>query len=97
MPTENKSKEAKFGAAAAAAPAITEDLSEAIEGSIDKQPGEEVRSVRVYGDHYRCNWWVRDVTPGPVYFNCGRITRSKFLRVTRTGDELVIEDMSTPS
>jgi hypothetical protein len=32
-----------------------------------------------------------------VYFNVGRITRSKFLRVTRTGDELVIEDMSTPS
>ena len=54
MQTENKSGGAKGGAAGA-----TEDLSEAIEGSIDKQPGEEVRSVRVYGDHYRCNWWVR--------------------------------------
>ena len=92
MQTEKKTADAKPVAAAA-----PEDLSDAIEGSIDKQPGEEVRSVRVYGDHYRCNWWVRDVTPGAVYFNCGRITRSKFLRVTRTGDELVIEDMSTPS
>ena len=97
MPTENKTVDAKPSAAKPAAAAVAEDLSEAIEGSIDKQPGEEVRSVRVYGDHYRCNWWVRDVTPGPVYFNCGRITRSKFLRVTRTGDELVIEDVSTPS
>ena len=97
MPIENKSKEAKFGAAAVAVPAVTEDLSQAIEGSIDKQPGEEVRSVRVYGDHYRCNWWVRDVTPGPVYLNVGRIRRSKFLRVTRSGDGLAIVDVSQRS
>ncbi len=75
----------------------TEDLSEAIEGSIEKQPGEDVRSVRVYGDHYRCNWWVRDVSPGPVYLDALRITRSKFLRATRSGEKLVIEDLSRPS
>jgi hypothetical protein len=70
-----------------------EDLSKAIRDSIDRQPGEEVRSVRVYGDHYRCNWWVRDVTSGPGYVHVGRITRSRFLHVTRRGDELVIIDL----
>ena len=94
MQTDGKSGNAKIRAASADA---TEDLSAAIEGSIDKQPGEEVRSVRVYGDHYRCNWWVRDLTPGPVYLNVGRITRSKFLRVTRSGDGLAIVDVSSPS
>jgi hypothetical protein len=77
--------------------APSEDLSAAIEGSIDKQLGEEVRSVRVYGDHYRCNWWIRDVTPGAAYLNVGRITRSKFLRVTRAGDQLNIVDVSDRS
>ena len=71
----------------------TEDLSKAIRDSIDRQPGEEVRSVRVYGDHYRCNWWVRDATTGPGYVHAGRITRSKFLHVTRHGDEIVIVDV----
>ena len=94
MQTDRKSGDATLRAAS---PAATEDLSAAIEGSIDRQPGEEVRSVRVYGDHYRCNWWARDVTPGPVYLNVGRITRSKFLRVTRSGDGLAIVDMSNPS
>lgn len=73
--------------------AAPEDLSTAIRDFIDRQPGEEVRSVRVYGDHYRCNWWVRDVTAGPGYVHVGRISRSKFLHVTRRGDELVIVDV----
>jgi hypothetical protein len=81
----------------AGATATPDDLSAAIEGSIDKQPGEEVRTVRVYGDHYRCNWWIRDITPGPAYLHVGRITRSKFLHVTRKGDDLVIVDLSNPA
>jgi hypothetical protein len=93
MPAENNGVDATASAGGGA----VEDLSEAIEGSIDKQPGEEVRSVRVYGDHYRCNWWVRDAAPGPAYFNVGRITRSKFLRVTRTGDDLLIVEVNDPT
>ena len=79
---------------AATVTSTMEDLSTAIEGLVDKRPGEEVRSVRVHGDHYRCNWWVRDAAPGPVYLNVGRISRSKFLHVTRSGDHLVIVDVS---
>jgi hypothetical protein len=77
--------------------AATEDLSEAIEASLEKGSGEEVRSVRVFDDHYRCNWWVRDGAPGPTYLNTGRIIRSKFLRAIMTGEKLVIEDVSSHS
>ena len=74
----------------------TADLSDAIEGTVDKEPDEEVRSVRVFGNHYRCNWWVRDKSLGPAYLNLGTISRSKFLRATMTGEKLVIEDLSHP-
>jgi hypothetical protein len=75
------------------APATT-DLSAAIDESISREPGEEVRTVRVFGDNYRCNWWIRDPAPGPIYLNVGRIVRSKFLRATMKGDVLVIDDVS---
>jgi hypothetical protein len=51
--------------------------------------------VWVFDDHYRCNWWVRDVAPGPMYLNTGKIIKSKFLRATMTGDKLVVEDVSS--
>ena len=70
------------------------DLSERIAATVEKEPGEEVRSVWVYGDYYRCNWWVQDKTAGPVYLTTGKISRSKFLRATLTGEKLVIEDLS---
>jgi hypothetical protein len=71
------------------------DLSGAIEGWADKEFGEEVRSVRVFDDNYRCNWWVRDGGPGPTYFNVARIIKSKFLRAIMTGEKLVVEDLSS--
>jgi len=70
------------------------DLSEAIDESIAREAGEEVRSVRVFDDKYRCNWWVRDPAPGPMYLNTGRIIKSKFLRANMSGAKLVIEDRS---
>jgi hypothetical protein len=80
---------------ARAAPLV--DLSAAIEGSVEREPGEEVRSVRVFDDNYRCNWWVRDPGPGPTYLNTGRIVKSKFLRATMRGDKMVVEDLSSTS
>ena len=71
------------------------DLSAAIERWVEREPGEEVRSVRVFDDNYRCNWWVRDPRPGPAYLNTGRIVKSKFLRATMRGDEIVVEDLSS--
>jgi hypothetical protein len=73
----------------------TQDLSEAIQRSVEKEPGEEARSVRLFDDYYRCNWWIRDKSMGPAYLNLGTISRSKFLRATMTGEKLVIEDLSS--
>jgi hypothetical protein len=87
-------KETKTDQVPLAKGGVVTDLSQAIEGSVEKEPGEEVRSVRVFDDHYRCNWWVRDKLPGPAYLNVGRITRSKFLRATMAGEKLIIEDVS---
>ena len=70
-----------------------EDLSQAIKQSVERELGEEIRCIRVYGNRYRCNWWIRD-HGGGVSGVSGRITRSKFLRVTLTPDGLVIEDKS---
>ena len=81
-------------AAPVKAPKATSDLSAAIDVSISREPGEEVRSVRVFGDHYRCNWWVRDLAPGPMYLNTGRIIKSKFLKATMIDKKLVVEDLS---
>ena len=86
------SKEIKTDQAPLAPAGATTDLSDAIEGAVERGPGEEVRSVRVFDDHYRCNWWVRDGAPGgPAYLDVGRIVRSKFLRATMSGEKLVIE------
>ena len=88
------SNDIKTEAVPAARAAPGADLSAALEGSVEREAGEEVRSVRVFDDNYRCNWWVRDATPGPVYLNTGRIIKSKFLRATMRGEKLVVEDLS---
>lgn len=74
-----------------------EDLSRAIEGAIVSHAGEQPRCVRVYGHHYRCNWWVqeqndvRGKNDSPFASNA-TISRSQFLRATRTDGALKIED-----
>jgi hypothetical protein len=73
-----------------------DDLSEAINQSVERQPDEEVRSVRVFGDRYRCNWWVRQKTTDWMGVTTGVIRKSKFLRATQVADRLVIEDLSSP-
>jgi hypothetical protein len=77
-------------------PPETEDLSEAINQTVERQPDEEVKSVRVFEDRYRCNWWVRGKTNDWLSFTTGVIRKSRFLRATRTADGLVIEDLSNP-
>jgi len=74
---------------------VAEDLSRAIEQAVEKEPDEQVKSVRVFGDCYRCNWWVQGpashVMFGP---STGKIRRSRFLRANRIDGQLVIEDLS---
>ena len=70
-----------------------EDLSRAIQQSMERQRDEQVRCVRVFDDRYRCNWWVEDKHSNPAFVSTGTIRRSRFLRVTKSGDQLVIEDL----
>lgn len=75
----------------------SKDLSQAISQAVPREPGEMVRSVRVFDDRYRCNWWIDDHTPGPAYLNTGRIVKSKFFRATLVAEKLVLEDLSQAS
>jgi hypothetical protein len=80
----------------AAAPRTgAEDLSKEIELHVERQPGEHLRTVRVFGDYYRCNWWVQDKTPHPSWLVTGTISKSRFLHATKTAAGLVIEDLGT--
>jgi hypothetical protein len=72
----------------------TEDLSLAIDQMMERRPDEHVKSVRVFGDHYRCNWWVREKTTHWMAANSAVIRKSKFLRATQAAGKLLIVDLS---
>jgi len=74
-------------------PAVSEDLSKAIEQSVEKQPDEQVKTVRLFDDYYRCNWWVMDKGSQPAWLSSGKIRRSTFFRARRGTNGLQIEDM----
>ena len=69
------------------------DLSKEIEQSADRQPGEQVRAVRVFNDCYRCNWWVQDKTPTSFWLTSGTISKSQLLRATMTSAGLHVEQV----
>lgn len=75
-------------------PKGSEDLSKAIEQSVEKQSDEQVRTVRLFDDYYRCNWWKLDSAEQPHWLSSGRIIKSRFFRVTRAASGLVFEDMN---
>ena len=86
------------------APSGPEDLSSEISQSIERQPGDYVRCTLVCNGNYRCNWWAPHPTGG--YDNPGmgglivtthRVRRSRFLRVTKEGERLVIEELPATS
>lgn len=74
-------------------PASTEDLSKEIEQSIEREKGEQIRTVRVFGNCYRCNWWVHDKMPNQLWLTTGKIIKSKLLRVTKSNDKLLVENV----
>ena len=72
----------------------TEDLSQAIDQAMEREPDEQVKSVRLFADYYRCNWWVREKTTDWLSFSTAVIRKSRFLRATQTAGKLLIEDLS---
>lgn len=65
-------------------PCPAEDLSRQIEQLIGREADENVRAAQLFGDFYRCNWWVEDKKSSPFWLITGTIRRSQFLRVTKT-------------
>ena len=80
-------------AAVSLAPA-QQDLSDEIERSVERQPDERVKAVRVFDECYRCNWWVQDPRPQLFWLPSATIRKSRFLRVAKTGDGLIVEDLT---
>src|SRR5690242_1650734 len=79
---------------AAAEPRV-EDLSREIIKTVGKAAGEQVTCRRIFGDHYRCNWWAASGTD--AYDNPSmtgqmvtthRVSRSQMLRVTKSAGKL---------
>jgi hypothetical protein len=73
---------------------VSVDLSSEIEQSMERQPDERVKAVRVFDNYYRCNWWVQDKSPRPAWPATATIRRSRFIRATKTADGLLIEQKS---
>lgn len=67
------------------------DLAKEMEQSMERRSDERIKVVRVFNDHYRCNWWVEDKTPQLHWLATGKIRRSALVRATKTPDGLLIE------
>src|SRR5437588_7275091 len=76
---------------------FTPDLAPEIVRALARRPGDQIRCTRIAGQAYRCNWYAadtgRDAGRGgialvPTY----RIRDSRFLRVTKRGEQLLIEE-----
>jgi hypothetical protein len=84
------------------APQAEKDLSTQIERAVEREPLDQVKCVRVFGNYYRCNWWARSIASqakkdniqwGGSLMDC--IRKSRFLSVTMRGAELVIEEVGS--
>jgi type I site-specific restriction-modification system R (restriction) subunit len=87
--TENATIEKK----AVPSQSVAEDLSKEIEQSMERQQNERIKVMRVFSNCYRCNWWLPDKTPHLFWLPTGKISKSRFVRATKTSDGLLIEDV----
>ena len=79
----------------------TPDLSAEIAMAVEREKGEQVKCRRVFGDNYRCNWMSVDTRAGmrgsSLAMDTYRVRASKFLRVRKVGEQLLIEDATGPA
>jgi hypothetical protein len=87
-------KTAKPAQEAQTPPAVQEDFARIIEQTVQKQPGERVKCVRVFENLYRCNWWLKGDEAAWGALTVGKIIKSQFLRATMTGNGLLLDDLS---
>jgi hypothetical protein len=79
----------------------SEDLSAEIARTISREPREQVTCRRISNDHYRCNWWTPERTAeydnphmSGMLVTTSRISKSQFLRVTKSAGALQITNLS---
>lgn len=77
------------------------DLSSEIERAVAREPQDRVRCVRVYDDHYRCNWWAPGVDPAAgaksataewASLAMHTVRKSRFITARLSGGELLMEE-----
>jgi len=83
---------------AAAEPRSDKDLSQQIEQAVEREPLDQVKCVRVFGNYYRCNWWSRAGAQSRLEYNWAGllmdvIRKSCFLSVTMQAGQLVIKEV----
>lgn len=93
--TQTQAAKKRDKSAAPAAPAV-ENLSRLIDSEMTRTEQEQVKTVHLFGQFYRCNWWVIDPDPNSLFVRTGRISRSKLLRVERADSGLKIEEIVDP-
>jgi hypothetical protein len=86
------------GPAFAAAEPVVRDLSPELMTTLPREPGQMVRCRRIYGDHYRCNWWAPQHTSqhdmsgmSGLMITRYRVVKSRMLRATGTREGLAID------
>ena len=92
--------EEAFSDGAATKGIVIEDLSAEIARTVPRSAREQVTCRRISNNHYRCNWWTPEGTgdyDNPqmqgLLVTTNRITKSQFLRVTRSAGELKMENL----
>ena len=77
------------------------DLSGEIERTVAREPQDRVRCVRVYDDHYRCNWWAPGVEAAAgantnmaewASVAMHTVRKSRFITARLSGGQLVMEE-----
>jgi hypothetical protein len=81
---------------------VSQDLSSEIEQAVVRQPLDRVRCVRVYDDHYRCNWWAPGIDEKHggqsewALLAMHRVRKSRFITAHLSGSgELVMDEATT--
>jgi hypothetical protein len=76
------------------------DLSHDIERSVEREPLDFVKCVRVFGNYYRCNWWSR-AAGAREYLDyawtgimADIVRKSCFLNATMNAGELTMQEIS---
>lgn len=74
------------------------DRAREIMSTLEREPGDRLTCVRVFGEFYRCNWWSTGVGPADPPMIRGlevstyRVRKSRLVKVTVADGHVRVED-----